>query len=124
MKEIVLGVYNVNWGMKGPGDWEQTMWKIYNDFTVDVKVWYNSTNENEKNKSYNFSLTQDEYNDLISRIQLLKENNEKIEAEDGDAWEVIQYNDGSEVWRRDLGYIYGITPFEEISKILNNLLKK
>ncbi len=43
---------------------------------------------------------------------------EKTDACDGAAWEFKMYEGGTVVKHRDLGYIYGIEPFESIVKLL------
>lgn len=124
MKSLVLKIRHVNWGIIGPGDWNNTEWKIYNDKTVDIKISYNFIDDSEENKTGNCELTTEVYEKLLNKIQLSKESDVEIKACDGDAWEIIQYENGKEIWKRDLGYIYGIKPLEEISIILNSLIKK
>ena len=50
-----------------------------------------------------------------------KENDTIIYACDGDAWEFIQYDNGKEIWKRDIGHIYEIQPLEELAKILRDI---
>ena len=43
---------------------------------------------------------------------------EQTDACDGTAWEFKMYENGEVTKYRDLGYIYGIEPYESISKLL------
>ena len=43
---------------------------------------------------------------------------EKSDACDGAAWEFKMYENGEITKHRDVGYIYGIEPFESIVKLL------
>lgn len=41
MKKIVLEIIHENWGLKGPGSLESTIYKIYDDLYLDIKDKYN-----------------------------------------------------------------------------------
>ncbi|MBS7020388.1 MAG: hypothetical protein KH135_00745 [Firmicutes bacterium] len=56
-------------------------------------------------------------------IEIVKSKDIEIDAYDGSAYEIIQYDNGNEIWKRNMGYIYGIKSLEEISMILNNLIE-
>ena len=49
-------------------------------------------------------------------------NDTKVVVLDGVAWEYIEHSNGTEVWKRDLDYIYGIEPLENITNLLNSTL--
>jgi len=122
MKDLILCVKHHNWNMIGPGEWANTEWKIYNDYSVDIKISYNTITDENKNKNLICSITEDNYKKLLELINNAKDNKIKVDANDGSAWELIQYNNGVECWKRDADYIYGIEPLENIAEILNNLI--
>lgn len=121
MKDLVLYVKHSNWGMMGPGDWNNTEWKIYSDLSVKVKVSYNFSKGEEKKEEYNFNLKDKDYERILTEIETAKDNEIIVDGCDGSAWEYIQYENGNEIWKRDTGYIYGIKSFENIAKILEKL---
>lgn len=123
MKNLVLKVKHSNWGMMGPGDWNNTEWNIYDDLTVDIKVLYNPKGGIANNQDYSCELEENNYKTLLQKIEEAKLITDVVDACDGSAWEYTQYQNGNEVWKRDNGYIYGIKPLEEIAIILNNLIK-
>lgn len=116
MKNIVLKIRNLNWGLIGPGSWEEKKWTIYDDMSVDYTILYNLP-ENNTN-TLNFELIKDEFDSIINNIELVKNDNTTVDADDGEAWEFVKYSDGAEIWKRNLGYIYGISPLEDIADIL------
>ena len=123
MKEIVLRVKNQNWGMIGPNDLEEREWTIYSDLTVEYRETYNTYKDEEKYKISNIVIEQAFYEKILKYIEMSKDNNTKIDACDGDAWEFVQLNNNSEIWKRELDYIYGIQSLEEIARILFSLVK-
>lgn len=118
-KEVVLKIRHTNWGIIGPNDWIDVIWKVYNDLTVDVQKTYNRAEHNIETISKN--ITKKDYNSILKNIKLSKENNIVVKACDGSAWEIIQYEKGQEVWKKDLGYIYGVKSLETIAKIVMKL---
>lgn len=123
MKELVLEVKHTNWSMKKSEGWNYTEWKIYNNFEVEVKESYKISADEENIKCYNVKISFEKYNEINKKIQKAKEEDRYVSAYDGSAWKIVQYNEGKEVWKRDSGYIYGIKPLEELSRILNGLYK-
>ena len=123
MKDLVLYVKHSNWGMMGPGDWNNTEWKIYRDLTVGIKITYNFSKGEEKIEEYNFNLKSKDYESILQELEFAKENEVKVDGCDGSAWEYVQYEDSKEVWKREIGYIYGIKSLENIAKILEKLEK-
>jgi len=119
MKELILKVIHQNWGPIGPRDWNNKEWKIYNDLTVEIKITYRP-NESIILKDKLSKIT---YNKLLKKVNLAKEDKTLIDAIDGSTWEFIEYNKNKEIWKRDLGYIYGIEPLEKIGEILEKLIK-
>lgn len=118
-KEFILKIKHTNWGMIGPNDWTEVRWKIYKDLTVDIEKSYNRVEQNIETASK--KITKKDYDNILKNIELSKENSVVVEACDGSAWEMIQYEKGQEVWKKELGYIYGIKPLEEITKIVMKL---
>ena len=59
------------------------------------------------------------------QMEILKEcieeywNNDTADACDGSAWEFKLYDNGTVIRHRDLGYIYGIEPYESIAALLS-----
>ncbi len=121
MKNVILNVKNKNWGEIGPNSWLERHWIIYDDLLVDYSVIYNGKENNKK--VVNFSIDRESLNVLMKELELAKDNDNKVEALDGDVWEFIQYNNGKEVWKRDVGYIYGLSHLENITKILKKIIK-
>ena len=119
MKDISLAVKHINWNMIGPKEWTKIEWIIYTDLSVDIKRSYNAKDQETKCK-----ITEEMYKRLLDQVTLAKESKNKVEATDGSAWEIIQYENGQEIWHRSPDYIYGISSFEEIASILNSLLPK
>ena len=121
MKNIVLEIKNNNWGLIGPGSWKERKWIIYDDMSVCHTIIYNLT-ENNTN-TFNFELSKDEFDSIISNLELAKNDSTNVDACDGEAWEFIEYNNGMEVWKRNKGYIYGISSLEKVIDILNKETK-
>ncbi len=120
MRNITLRVKNYNFGLIGPGMWKEREWILYDDLTVDFFEIFNSISDNNK-KMENYNLTQEQYEAIFKNIKLAKESNERIDASDGETWEFMEYNNGSETWKRELGYIYGITALENVSNCLKSI---
>ena len=120
MKEIKLKVIHQNWGLMGMGDWNNTEWNIYNDLSVEIKIKYNPLDI----EGFNDTVTAEmkisiyQYNEIVRQLNLSKKEEWFVDGCDGDAWKFIQYEDNKEVWKRELGYIYGIESLEKIARIL------
>ena len=117
---LILKAKEHNWGLIGPGDWETRSWKINDDGWYEYKETYRSGN----GEIVEIPNVVEE--DVLSSGQLvrLKEMmactwpTEKAEIDDGTAWEFKMYDGGTVVKHRDLGYIYGLEPYESIVKLL------
>ena len=118
-KNLKFKIEESNWGMMGPGDWKNTEWCIYDDYSVVVKIEHNKENGIEEVKTV---ITTTDYDKLENLYTLAKENNKVASAFDGTAWEFIEYKDEKEVWKFEKGYIYGIEPLEDIEKIVKSLI--
>ena len=125
MKELKLKIIHQNWSLMGMGDWNNTEWNIYNDLTVKIKVKYNPIEDEKIDEDIVFEkrISIDNYNEILKQINLSKEDNSFVDGCDGDAWELIQYDDNNEIWKRELGYIYGIKPLEKIAKLLEKMVE-
>lgn len=124
MKELKLKIIHQNWGLMGMGDWNNTEWNIYNDLTVEIKIKYNPIDIEDFNDTITTErrISINEYNELLKQINISKDNNTIVGGCDGEAWEFIQYNNNCEIWKRELGYIYGIKSLEKIAKLLNKTI--
>ena len=119
MKNKVLEITNQNWGLMGPDDWNHTIWTIYDNCVVEIKVIYNNE---EFNEEYFVKIDKKEYEDIIAKLEKSKSIEIETGGCDGDAWQYVQYKDNKIIWKKDLGYIYGIKLLEDIAQILNNLI--
>ena len=118
---LLLKATERNWGLIGPGDWDKHSWKINDDGWYEYKETFRS-NSAEKLA---------EIPDVVEEGVLSAAQMEKLktalaqewpetrtDASDGTAWEFKMYQNGEVVKHRDLGYIYGIEPFENIAAVL------
>ncbi len=117
---LILKATEYNWGLIGPGDWEKHSWKINDDGWYQYKESYrNVTEEIPEIPTITAEgvLTKEQIEKLKG---LVSEDwsEEKTDACDGTAWEFKMYQDGKVIKHRDLGYIYGIEPYESIAGIL------
>ena len=113
---MILDVKNYNWGLMGPNSWKEKEWIIFDDMSVCYNIIYNSP-ENTKNK-LKYELSKHNFDTIMNNIELARSNKTTVDACDGEAWEFIKYENGVEIWRRDIGYIYGISTLENIADIL------
>ena len=123
MSKKKLEITRHNWGLMGPGAWDNTKWEIFDDLSVVKTDEYLDVekprqNPNKKEAS-NHTISQEDFNVLMDNIALAKKMNEVVEASDGEAWTFVEYNDDDSIkWVRETGYIYGLEPLEKISKYL------
>lgn len=119
-KSIIFIFKHMNWGEIGPGEWESTEWRIYNNLNVEI---FKSYKQGENNRRHRIFIDKYNYKKIVHNINKIKNNNDiNVSAYDGSVWEVTQYKNKNEIWKRKAGYIYGIKEFEEITDILNNLI--
>jgi len=118
---ILLKATERNWGLIGPGDWDKHSWKINDDGWYQYKETYRTGDPDA------FPAIPEMVSEgVLSDVQMnrLKEAlaqdwpDEKTDACDGTAWEFKLYENGEISKHRDLGYIYGIEPFETIAALL------
>lgn len=121
MKNLVLYITNQNWCEIMSGDWEKTEWKIYDDYSVEIKVSYVPFGGIENYKEFIKTISKEKYEELMNYIEQGKSCDEKITACDGQAWSYAQYSNNEKIWERELGYIYGIKPFEECAELLRKI---
>ena len=115
-KKLILKIENQDWG---GGVRNTQTWYIYDDLSVTCE----SIIGEIKEKLYSLNISKEKLNQIIENIELAKSDNHEIQAVDGEAWEFIQYKNNSIIWKRKLGYIYGIESLEKICNILHNLVK-
>lgn len=117
---LVLDISHVSWSLRCAGMWASTTWKIYKDLTTEI---YDLYGDEEIDKKYVIKLEDHLYKKILNYLEEAKQKDRKVDACDGSAWSIVQYEDGKEIWNRKLGYIYDIQPLEEIEKILIDLIK-
>lgn len=120
LRKLIFKIEDHDWGMKTIYSWNTKVWYIYDDLSVEFKI----SNGEDKVKSYSHNISSFDLQQIFKNIELAKLNNHVVEAFDGEAWEFTQYKDNVIVWERELGYIYGIEPLENICDILFNLVKQ
>lgn len=124
MENALLKISHKNWDMIGPNSWVSTEWIIYNDLAFEKREEYTTAmgmRGEKKYKDFNGKIIKEEYEKILNNIEAYKNDEVEVKACDGSAWEFTQYENGIEIWKRKLGYIYGITLLEEITKIVNDL---
>jgi hypothetical protein len=121
MKNISLRVKKCNWVMIGPIKWVSKEWLIYDNLDVELIKETNTLNKDERITTSNYLISKDTYTYLMNELEKAKKEDKKVEAFDGVAVEVVSYLNGVEIYKRELGYIYGINTLENIVKVLENL---
>lgn len=121
MKNISLRVKKCNWGMIGPNKWVSKEWLIYDNLEVELIRETNTLNKDERITTSNYLISKDTYTYLMNELEKAKKEDKKVDAFDGVAVEVVSYLNGVEIYKRELGYIYGINTLENIVKVLENL---
>ena len=118
MKNLVIKITKYNWGMLKPGSFIFKEWLIYDDLSINVSTKYNNFDNNNIIKEGS-TISDSEFKRIVKEIENAKIEDKQVRARDGSAWEIIYYNsDGSENWKRERTYIYGIKSLEEIASIL------
>ncbi len=118
---LILKAKEHNWGLIGPGSWERRSWKINDDGWYEYKESYRSGSDDELPEIPTVVEERVLSSLQLSRLKELLEqpwSEEKTDACDGAAWEFKMYQNDELTKHRDLGYIYGIEPFESIVKLL------
>lgn len=111
-----------NWGMIGPNSITGNEFDIYDDLSIELKVSQNdSLGINESISILHGIITKEKYNEIVNNIQDAKHINTKIDAYDGNAWSFEEYDNSNLVWKRELGYIYGIMPLIRVTDILQSI---
>ena len=117
---LLLKATESNWGLIGPGDWEQRTWKIDSDGSYLLKTTYRPDDSDDPDIP-----EQTEEGELSAeQMEILREcideywNNDTADACDGSAWEFKLYQDGTVVRHRETGYIAGIEPYESLAALL------
>ncbi len=118
-KKLIFKIENHNWGLKTIYTWSIKTFYIYDDFSVEYKV----ENGEGKKKSYLHIISDEDLKKITQNIELVKSNNNEVQAFDGEAWEFVQYESDNVLWKRKLGYIYGIKPLENICSMLIDLVE-
>lgn len=117
---LKLEITNTSLQLRCKGMWKSTNWKIYEDLTVEI---FNSYDD-EKDKKYVVKLEKKMFEEILNYLEIAKQNDKEVDARDGSAWSIVQYEKGDIVWERKPDYIYGIEPLEAIANILISLKNK
>jgi hypothetical protein len=127
MKKLMLYAKHVNWGLVHAGDWTGTIWRVYDDRSVKIEYSYNPTLKaveeehwpiyKKRIEKFSRTIRKPEFQTLLEIIKLPVDDTE-VDACDGDAWEFIAYQDDEVLWKRNLGYIYGVKIYETIASLL------
>lgn len=118
---MLLKATERNWGLIGPGDWDKRSWKIdengWYQYTIvfrsgspDIPEIPTVTEEGQFDAG-----TLRELKDLLAA----QWSDETTRAYDGTAWEFKMYENGTVVKHREVGYVYGIEPYESIAGLLS-----
>ena len=118
MKSRVFLIRAVNNGLKGPDSWGEKRWIIYDDMSVDYTLTYAVANIK---KTLNFNISREKFDIIMFDLESVRYDQTQVNALDGETWEFVKYENGAENWKRDLGYIYGIAPLENIAELLRIL---
>ncbi len=121
MKEKILKIKHINFSMIGPGEWEDTEWNVFDDYTVRIEERFNNRDEIDIKEK---TLTEEEYNRLMDLFTLAKTNTQVVEAYDGDAWEFAQFENNECIYHRTPNYTYGLTEFENLQNFLFTIYNK
>lgn len=120
---LLLKAVEENWGLMGPGSWEKKSWKINSDGTYQRKTTYRPVDPEDAEESVvteEGALYEEQMDALRECIEEYW-SNEKSDACDGTAWEFKLYDQyGSVICHREMGYIYGIEPYESIAALLHD----
>ena len=117
---MLLKATERNWGLIGPGDWEKRSWKIDADGTYLLKTTYRPVDPGDAEsvgETVKGELSAEQMETLQECIDAYW-TDESADACDGTAWEFKLYDNDTVVRHRELGYIYGIEPYESIAALL------
>jgi len=116
-RPLILKATHINWSLSEFGVWKKTIFKLSHSRYLGIKSFYGD--ESIKSSSVIDESEFIKIKHLINKI-IDSQLNSVIDVCDGDAWEFIMYNEeGNEIYKSTLGYIYGIDVFEKITNILN-----
>lgn len=114
-----LLIRKLNWTEHGLDDYDEIKWTIYDDLKIEIEEIYRLE---EKNKKQYSCINSQDYETILTNLDIFKSNNVKgIDSPDGTAWEFIQYEEDTGIWKREAGYIYGIESLEKITDILEKI---
>lgn len=122
MENIILKASKHNCGMLRPGIWTSAEWTVYEDLKVEVKYAYNTDVEENETSLNTKTIPMRKLKKIFRWLEKAKKENRVIKAYDGTMWEITRYNnDGSENFKKERGYIYGIKSLEKVTKLLEEL---
>lgn len=117
-KELIYKIVNKNFSIMDKKTWASKTWYIYDNLTVNYEI---IDNEGNKRKKY-YLINKNDLNIINENIKLVESEDLTVESYDGDAWEFIRYENNKAIWKRALGYTYGINSLENIEEILRELV--
>ncbi len=117
---LLLKATERNWGLTGPGDWEKCTWKIHMDGTYTRKTTYRPLEEGDASEVTEEGALYEEQMETLQKLIGEYWTEETTDACDGTAWEFKLYDAyGTVIRHRELGYIYGIEPYQRIAALLS-----
>ena len=137
-KYLLLTAKKHNWYMIGPGDWTVVSWRIFSDKSYRITISF-MKDHGSIEKAFEMELMRKRRNIhnykrqsgvmSVDQFEKLKEVLDKeswrdpklrIDACDGEAWEICHYSSEGELLRSSgpLGYIYGEEVLETIVSCL------
>ncbi len=119
MKKLLVASFQ-NCSEMRKGEWEETDFLLFQNGDLKIKLFCGfSVLVGE----ISVRISENDFNKIRKIMEVIIKNppDEKIEAYDGTAWEFEFYNtQGNVVYKREIGYTYGINNFERLQDILNS----
>ncbi len=130
----MLKAENHNWGLKGPGDWDKTIWNVYYDCTYEIKIIFIPDYDHLTYETIEIppqivtgKLTPEQFTQLKDTLTVYpwRTTDKEIKAYDGVAWRIGYFSSKGVLIRGSgpLGYIYGERHLEDIADYLSWMLR-
>lgn len=122
MRYLLLKAKNYNWGLIGPGSWDERSWKVYDDGSYILSIKYRPEDFDRNPRKDTFKGTMDKHSiSELNRLVTGQWSVSPVDACDGEAWEFTAYDNKGEIHQLfDCGYIYGVEVLEKIANLLPN----
>ncbi len=105
-----------------PGAWTSTTWTIRNNRKVIINIRYNMNDAKERDLET--TIAQDVFDDIFNTLELAKREDRKIFVLDSDEWAFKQYQNGTQIYRRNSAAINGLMEFENLQESLEKIVKR